>query len=263
VSKKTQMQTVRVFIRWCESIEAVPADLATKVQSPTLGKTEDVRDAMLEAERAKEVLAYYHTYHYASIEHVTLVLLWHTMMRRGSARVLDVDDYHRQDQYLEVAHRPESDTPLKNKEEGERLVALSDWACAVLDDWLDQQRPEMEDEYGREPLVATHKGRIAASTIGQYAYRATRPCVYDGECPHDRDIETCEGATADFPTKCPDSLSPHASRRGSITHLLEEGAPDRVISDRANVSPDVLDKHYDRRDEHTKMEQRREFLDDY
>jgi hypothetical protein len=39
------MQTVSVFIRWCESIEAVPADLATKVQSPTLGKTEDVRDA--------------------------------------------------------------------------------------------------------------------------------------------------------------------------------------------------------------------------
>jgi hypothetical protein len=35
-------------MRWCESIEAVPADLATKVQSPTLGKTEDVRDAMLE-----------------------------------------------------------------------------------------------------------------------------------------------------------------------------------------------------------------------
>jgi hypothetical protein len=45
VSERTQMQTVSVFIRWCESIEAVPADLATKVQSPTLGKTEDVRDA--------------------------------------------------------------------------------------------------------------------------------------------------------------------------------------------------------------------------
>ena len=86
VSEKTQMQTIRVFIRWCESIEAVENDLATKVQSPSLSTKDDSRDVMLEAERAMEVLAYYEKYHYASVEHVTLALLWHTMMRRGSAR---------------------------------------------------------------------------------------------------------------------------------------------------------------------------------
>lgn len=114
---------------------------------------------------------------------------------------------------------------------------------------------------GRSQYAAV--ASLAASTIGQYAYRSTCPCVYDGECPHARDTEACEGATADFPTKRLDSLFPHAFRRGSIPHLLEEGTPDRVISDRANVSPDVPDKHYDRRDEHTKMEQRREFINDY
>ncbi|WP_224333502.1 tyrosine-type recombinase/integrase [Haloprofundus halobius] len=262
VSEKTQMQTIRVFIRWCESIEAVENDLSTKVQSPSLATADDARDVMLTAERATKVLAYLEKYQYASIEHVTLALLWHTMMRRGSVRALDLDDYHSDEQYVEVVHRPETETPLKNKERGERLVALSEQLCDLLDDWIERQRPNVEDEYEREPLLATANGRIGASTIAKYVYRTTRPCVYTGKCPHDRDVETCDGASDELPSKCPTSVSPHAIRRGSITHSLEEGTPDKVISDRANVSQEILDKHYDRRDERTKMEQRRAYITD-
>ena len=35
-----------------------------------------------------------------------------------------------------------------------------------------------------------------------------------------------------------------------------------VVGDRANVTREVLDEHYDRRSQREKMEQRRKFLDD-
>ena len=66
---------------------------------------------MLDSEAAEDVLTYPQTYEYASAEHVTLSLLWHTMMRRGAAHGLDVDDYHPEDRCLEVVHRPETDYP--------------------------------------------------------------------------------------------------------------------------------------------------------
>jgi len=38
--------------------------------------------------------------------------------------------------------------------------------------------------------------------------------------------------------------------------------PENVVGDRANVSKDVLDQHYDQRTERERMEQRRGYLDD-
>lgn len=52
VTEKTQMDTLRVFIRWLESIEAVQEDLHIKVQSPSLGTKDNVREATLTAEQA-------------------------------------------------------------------------------------------------------------------------------------------------------------------------------------------------------------------
>jgi hypothetical protein len=43
---------------------------------------------------------------------------------------------------------------------------------------------------------------------------------------------------------------------------LTEDIPEKVISDRMNVGEDVLDKHYDRRSEEVKVEQRRGYLED-
>lgn len=262
VTLKTQMDTLRVFIRWCESIDGVPVDLSTKVQSPVLADGENERDVLLDNESAETILSYLTKYEYASIQHVTLALLWHTMMRRGAARALDLEDYDRENQLLMVRHRPDTGTAIKNKQRGERMVALSEEMCDLLEDWIATQRPTVTDDYGREPLLATVQGRIHGQTIQGYAYAMTRPCVFADECPEGRDPETCEATEYNkAASKCPVSVSPHAVRRGSITHWLQRDVPMRVVSDRANVSQDVLEKHYDRRTEREKVEQRRRYLE--
>lgn len=57
-------------------------------------------------------------------------------------------------------------------------------------------------------------------------------------------------------------MSPHAIRRGSITYHLNAGVPKEVVSDRMNVSDEVLEKHYDERTAGERRGQRRGYLDD-
>ncbi|RDZ64217.1 integrase [Haloferax sp. Atlit-12N] len=261
-SEKTQMDSIRVFVRWLESMDAVVPDLSTKVLSPSLSPDDDVRDVLIERDEMFEVLGYLSKYQYASLPHVSLFLLWHTMMRVGAAHALDVSDYNPEEQYIEVKHRPETGTAIKNKERGERFVALSDHICSLLDDWLVNKRPEVTDEYGRSPLLTTSQGRVAKSTLRDYCYQYTRPCVYSNECPHGKVINECPATDRDQAARCPSSVSPHAIRRGSITHSLSEDVPYRVVSDRANVSQSVLEKHYDQRSEREKMEQRRKYFEE-
>lgn len=83
VSEKTQMDTLRVFIRWLESIDGVEQDLSQKVLSPSVTPDENSRDVMLDSDRASEVLTHLEKYEYASTEHVAIALMWHTMMRVG------------------------------------------------------------------------------------------------------------------------------------------------------------------------------------
>lgn len=76
-----------------------------------------------------------------------------------------------------------------------------------------------------------------------------------------REPDSCEAMTNETASKCPSSISPHAIRRGSITHHLSKDIPETVVSDRANVSQRVLEQYYDRRSQREKMEQRRQYLD--
>jgi integrase len=255
------MDTVRVFIRWLESIDGVEQDLHTKVRSPTLSSEDKSRDVMLESERAEKVLSHLRKYKYASRQHVVLSLLWHTMMRVGAVHALDVTDFNESEQYIEVKHRPETGTSIKNANRGERLVALSPEMCVMLSDWIADCRPQVTDEYGRQPLIASEQGRVHRSTLRRDCYRFTRPCVFTDECPHDREIIECEAAGHDYSYECPSSVSPHAFRRGGITYALNSDVPEKAISDRANVSESVLDAHYDNRSQQERMEQRRKYIE--
>ncbi|MEY7849079.1 tyrosine-type recombinase/integrase [Natrarchaeobius sp. A-rgal3] len=260
-TEKTQMDTLRVFISWVESIDGAPEDLHVKIRSPTLTGDDNVRDEMLEEERAEEQLAYLRRYEYASRHHVVIALMWHTMMRVGAIHSLDVGDFDPEEKSLEIVHRAETDTPIKNSTDGERFIALSDEVCQLLIDWIDQRRPASVDENGREPLITTSQGRAHTTTLRGDCYRYTRPCISTGECPHGRDIDDCPATEYERASECPSSESPHALRRGGITHSLQQDWPMKAVGDRANVSEQVLEMHYDQRTEKEKMEQRRDYLD--
>ena len=61
--------------------------------------------------------------------------MWNTMMRFGGVHALDVEDYDSDEKYLEVHHRPRTGAPIENNGDGERIVALSERLCNLLDDW--------------------------------------------------------------------------------------------------------------------------------
>jgi len=247
-----QMSTIRVFLKWCGSIEAVPADLYEKVMVPRVKPQNQRNDETLGAEQAAEILDYLATYHYASRKHVVFALLWETGIRIGGANSLDVGDVDIAEKRINLVHRPEQGTRLKNATGGERPIALSQELAAMLDDYITHTRHEQTDEYGRRPLLATRKGRMVRATIRRIVYDVTAPCFRGESCPD------CTG-TSD--RKCGGAVSPHAIRRGSITHFLSQDVPVEIVGDRMNVSRDVLDKHYDKRSEEVKLEQRRGYLD--
>ena len=261
VTMVTQLSTVRVFIRWCENINAVSNGLHDKIMLPSLAKNEDRRKVMLDSDRAKKLIEYLRQFQFASRTHALVEVMWHTGLRVGAAHSLDVDDYDSDESYIEIRHRPERGTRLKNKGEGGRIAVLNDDVCGVIDSYIKYNRINSEDENGRSPLFSSKDGRCHKTTLRESIYRITRPCEYTGECPHDREIESCEATSHDKASKCPSSVSPHAIRRGAITHHLSQDVPEKVVSDRMNVGLDILEKHYDRRTESEKAEQRRGYLE--
>jgi len=262
VTIKTQMDTLRVFIRWCEGYQAVPEGLNEYVNSPSLNKNQNVRNVKIETEEAEAISEYLHQFHYASTMHVVFHLLWRTMLRRGGLRTLDVDDFDTEAQELTVEHRPDEDTPIKNGIDGERTLVLDTETVRILSDYIEHERHDVTDEYGREPLITTAQGRMHVTTIQNYAYAVTRPCFYkNGMCPHDRDPDECDAAIRkNDASQCPSSVSPHSIRKGAVTKARNDGVPLTIISDRANAGEEVLKKHYDLADEREKIERRRKYF---
>ncbi|WP_276298826.1 tyrosine-type recombinase/integrase [Halorussus lipolyticus] len=260
VSLQGQLSTLRVFLGFCASIDAVPEGLRNKVMLPTVSDSEQASKTNLEPDRAEAALDYLERYHYASRNHVILLLLWRTGMRSGALRSLDLDDFDWDEPAVELVHRPEEDTPLKNAENSQRWVALSEHVARVVKDYRDGPREDVTDDYGRRPVLTTSQGRASRSTVRNSVYLMTRPCWYGDGCPHDRDIGECEATERAYMSKCPSSRSPHDVRSGAITAHLLEDVPVEIVSDRMDVTQDVLDKHYDRRSEREKMNQRRDHL---
>lgn len=253
------LSTVRQFIEFCESIDGVEEGTSEKIVLPD--RERNARTEMLDPEEADTILSYLRKYHYGSRTHALMALLWHTGIRTGTAQALDVSDLDDERERLRVRHRPETETPLKNAEAAERYITLSAEVTEVLSDYVSESRHAVTDDYERKPLFTTKRGRPAKNSIRRSVYAATRPCATGRDCPHGKNPDKCEAAQrTNDACKCPSTVSGHPVRRGSITHFLRRDVPEKVVSDRMNVSQDVLDEHYDRRTEDEKAEQRRQFL---
>jgi site-specific recombinase XerD len=259
---KSQMDTLRSFLRYMERLDYAEEDLHESAVSPTLQGKENIREDIVETDQAKQILERLDRYRFASKEHVLFLIAWRTAARTGALRALDLRDYDSNEQYLRFVNRPDTDTRLKNGDNGERLVALREETCTVLDEFIENKRYDVTDEHGRRPLLASKMGRIAKNTIRGWMYRLTRPCWYANDCPHDRDQSECEAAVNDsYSYECPSSTAAHSVRRGAVTHMLREDVPKTAVSDRVDCSVDVLEKHYSKLSERDKMETRRQYLD--
>lgn len=180
----------------------------------------------------------------------------------GDAPELDLEDFKPEESALQIKHRAKSGTPLKNKKHGEREIHLSDETVEILFDYVAHTRPDVTDDHGRRPLFAGRTIQAGKTAIQRNIYTATRPCFYTTECPHERDIESCETNSYRAASKCPSSKSLHTLRRGYITAVLNAGQSVDVTAERTNVSRDVLDKNYDARTKSEKREVRRQHLEE-
>lgn len=263
ITCRNDMRTVSNFIRFCETIQAVPVGLHELVVPTKVSEDEEICDDILTRREATNILEYLEKYEYATTRHVTTLILWKTGMRLGGLRALDFKDFDRGRPALELRHRPETGTPLKQKEKGQRDVLLNWEAADVIEDYVHDLRPDVEDDNGRSPLLASQNGRIARTTIQKNIYTATRPCTYNGgKCPFDKNTDTCEALAFDQANKCPGSVSPHALRRGYVTAARNAGQPKDVTGDRVNMGGKILDKHYDKGSYDEKAERRKDHLRD-
>jgi site-specific recombinase XerD len=258
---KGRMHSVRGFLRWlADARGAIDDSLPEAVQIPTVDPSDRSDDTMLQPDDALALLDWMQSHELGSRRHVLLELLFTTGARVSGVRTLDVQDVHLDDAYVEFAHRPQTGTPLKKKLGGQRPVALPERSVRVLWEWL-ANRPDVNDDVGRAPLIPSSQGRPTVGTLRAWTYQATIPCLHS-ECPHEKDPETCDWTSYNSASKCPSSRSPHQVRTGSITHQRDLGFPAEVVAERCNASLDVIEEHYDKATAREEMERRRrQFVD--
>ena len=253
-----EMETLKGHIEYLESIEAVDDGLADKVHVPRVPEQERSRDKRLSTEQAELLLGHYRESdtEYGTRYHALLELAWHTGARLGAIRGLDLRDFDHDERYVEFVHRPSTDTPLKNKIKGERMVSLREPVVEVLQYYIRHHRKDRHDDHGRSPLFTSQNGRPSTSAARTWCYLATHPCVAQA-CPHDREKATCDYRHHHHASKCPSARSPHHVRTGSISWHRDRGIPKEVTAERVNASERVIDRYYDKSTKRERMNLRR------
>jgi len=109
-----QLSNIRVFIKWCERVEIVKEGLTAAIKLPDLEPSDIVSHTRIDPETALQIRDYYSDLSYVPRKYAMWSLMWSVLLRVGGLRSLDLDHYHRGEGYIELHHRREEDTPLKN-----------------------------------------------------------------------------------------------------------------------------------------------------
>lgn len=254
-SINTQMKRLRVFIKHCEDMKFVSGGVH-QIINTSIDNDDEVRDEWVGSDKAEAMLDYLSKYNYASAEHVACRILCYTGMRLGSLHSIDVTDIQsiKRENAIHLEHRPEEGTTLKNGTDGERYIFITQATHQILSDYIDENRHDVTDDYGREPLVTSQRGRCAKSTLRGYIYKCTQPCMIGQDCPLGRDPESCDAAGKNSKAhECPEASSSHPLRKGYITRLLKKNQSRDMISARCDVSSKMIEKHYDMRSPREEM----------
>jgi integrase len=254
---RDEMYLLKDFVRFLEKIDAIEPELAEDIDPPSLTGDEGVRDIDISEERVEAILEYLSSYEYATAEHVVWLFYDRTGRRPGGLHSLDLEDLHIdcENPYIVLKHRPE-ETSLKNGKEGEQQVVIKPSVAEVFKDYIEQNRVDVTSETGRSPFLTSKMGRLSKSTMRKYIYKWSRPCEIGRDCPHDRSPESCQASqNTDQASECPSSRPPYALRHSYISKQRQKGLRAKTLSERCDVSEEVIEKHYDERT----PEERREF----
>jgi site-specific recombinase XerD len=260
ITLNNELGTLQQFLEYCARVELVDEDLPEKVDVPVVPAQDQVSETRLDETSAERLLTHYRTGGEGANRrgHAFIELAWYTGARVGALRGLDVDDVDTDRGYIRFRHRPESDTPLKNGQNGERTVTVPPEATAVVERYL-EDRHDVVDDFGRHPLFTTVQGRAATTTLREDCYFGTVPCRYR-DCPHGTHPQECEWYRHRSASGCPSSRSPHQIRTGSITWHRTREVPVEIVSERADASPEVIRRHYDQPDSNERIERQAPYL---
>lgn len=260
---KDDMHLYRGFLERMTKLNAISADAYEIIEIPELGPGDGVDKTTLAPERAQNALGHLDKFEYATLPHVTNLLLIKSGRRGCDIRAPDVCDFTSADENpegtatLEFNHRPETETGLKEGDKHEAEIKLQEKTAQVIEDFIEYHRPDVVDKYGREPLLATENGRIGKSTIRDHAYKWTSPCACGRSLPENVEDYLPDGVTDHNPATCPASddvkdaskceLSrcPKDIRSGYITAKLNAGASYEAVGYRVGATKRVMQKHYD------------------
>jgi hypothetical protein len=84
VSLKSQLESLRAFLSWCESIDAAEQDIRDKPLSPSLNDGDREPSVLLKSDAATDIVECFAPFEYASLHHALLSPLWRCGARSGT-----------------------------------------------------------------------------------------------------------------------------------------------------------------------------------